>query len=223
MLESKSQSQTIAMVIIGAGGHGVCVMDAARACGFRIRAFIDPACAGRQLCGLPVLGTEPEAWADEPLTYAVAIGDNARRTEIGAGILENRGDGALPPVIHPGSVVSSFSEIGAGSVILQGACVGPNSSLGRLVLLGSCSSVDHDSRLADGASLGPGAILGGNVRVGERSAICIGAVVRHGMSIGMDTVLGANSYLDRELGDGVVAYGSPASVRRQRRRGDRYL
>ena len=41
--------------------------------------------------------------------------------------------------------------------------------------------------------------------------------------IGDDVVIGANSYVNKGVEDGVVAYGSPCKFVRSRKKGDSYL
>ena len=65
--------------------------------------------------------------------------------------------------------------------------------------------------------------LGGNVQVGAATMIGLGANVIHGLVIGAHTVIGAGSTVVGDVGDNVVALGSPARVRRTRSPGDRYL
>ena len=77
--------------------------------------------------------------------------------------------------------------------------------------------------MAAGSSLGPGALTGGTVSIGRATAVAMGAVVRHGLTIGDDSVLGAGAVLTHSLPDRVVAWGSPAEVKRARQPGDRYL
>ena len=102
--------------------------------------------------------------------------------------------------------------------------VGNGSRVGRGVLLGIRSSIDHDGVLGDHASLGPGATTGGTVRIGRATAVGLGASVIHGITIGADTVDRARARSCwHDLPDRVVAYGVPARVARSRQPGEPYL
>jgi carbonic anhydrase/acetyltransferase-like protein (isoleucine patch superfamily) len=106
---------------------------------------------------------------------------------------------------------------------MQNASVGARARLGAGCLINTGAIVEHDNVLGDYVFLGPRAVLGGDCTVGHGAAIGIGAVVRHGMSIGADTVVGGAAYVDKNFGDGVVAYGVPAKVVRRRTADDPYL
>ena len=75
----------------------------------------------------------------------------------------------------------------------------------------------------DFSSLAPGRHTGGNVTIGSRSALLIGAKVKHGIVIGNDTVVGENSYVNDNIGDQKVSYGTPARIVKERGRQEEYL
>jgi acetyltransferase-like isoleucine patch superfamily enzyme len=103
------------------------------------------------------------------------------------------------------------------------ACIGPNSKIGKFCLINTQSSIDHDCVMFDYSSLAPSAVTGGSVAIGPRSAISIGAKIKHGLKIGKDSIVGANSYLNKDLPNNQVAYGTPAKQVRARSIGDLYL
>lgn len=211
------------LLIFGAGGHAVSVASVALSCGYEISGFIDANRAGTTLCGYPVLGGL-DAVAARPLpALAIAVGDNAGRQRVHGELLEAFGPLHFPCLIHASAVVSSFSTVGEGTVLMPGAVVGANTRVGRFCILNTRSSIDHDGTLADFASLAPGAVTGGHVHLGERAAVSIGATVKHGVTIGADSVVGANSYVNRDVPGHHVVYGTPARTVRRRNTGDPYL
>jgi acetyltransferase-like isoleucine patch superfamily enzyme len=106
---------------------------------------------------------------------------------------------------------------------MPNAVVGPNTRVGRFCIVNTSASIDHDAAMADFSSLAPGAVTGGGVSIGRRSAVSMGAVIKHRVRIGDDCVVGAQSYVDKDLPDNVVAYGTPARSVRTRKAGDAYL
>ena len=63
--------------------------------------------------------------------------------------------------------------------------------------------------------LSPGAMVGGEVGVGSYSMIGIGAVVSNRVKIGKESVIGGNSFVNKDIPENVVAYGSPARIIRK--------
>jgi sugar O-acyltransferase (sialic acid O-acetyltransferase NeuD family) len=198
------------LAILGAGGHGKVVADAALLQGCSVIAFFDDDWPRVAATGpWPVSGTLTDLVASGPVGGAVvAIGDNTvrlarQRTLAEAGIF-------LFTVVHPRAAISPFAEIGAGSVIFAGAVVNAFARLGLGCIVNTAATVDHDCVLADGVHLSPGAHLGGGVSVGLRSTIGIGASVKHGVSIGADVMIGAGAAVIDHIPDGMTVVGVPA-------------
>jgi len=211
------------LVIIGAGGHAVSVANVAICAGFEIISFVDSNKAGSKLLNREIIGNINSLLDPFEFEFSIGIGDNYSRSKVFYELIHHFPGMNFPALIHPSAIVSNFSTLDMGVTLMPLSLVGPNVRIGKFCILNSHSSIDHDSSMAEFASLAPGAVLGGAVNVGERSALSIGAIVKHGVQIGRDSVLGANSYLNEDLGERLVAYGSPAKAFKKRNPQDPYL
>lgn len=216
------------VLIFGASGHGKVVCDIARASGVSVLGFIDRALPkGKIVCGFQVLGGNEdlaEIVQNTGCTHGVvAIGDNWLRAQVAHEVLLVLPHFEFRSLVHPQAVLGSDVSMGQGNVIMAGAIVNPSTQIGNHCIINTHASVDHDCALEDFVSIAPGATLGGSVKVGSYSAVGLGANVIHGRSIGTQTVVGAGSLVLHGLGDGLVAYGSPAKIIRKRVPGERYL
>ncbi len=198
------------LFVLGAGGHGKVVAEAAIASGWNeVRLLDDRLPSGQRVGSWFVAGPFPAALDAAPGAAAiVAVGDNAlriqwiERFEL-AGV-DN------PVLISPHAVVSPMARIGAGTVILPGAIVAADARIGRGCILNHACSVDHDCVLGDGVHVSPGARLGGGVQVGARSWIGIGASIRHEIVIGADSIVGAGAAVMAPVADRTTVVGVPA-------------
>ncbi|MFC7436649.1 acetyltransferase [Hydrogenophaga bisanensis] len=211
------------LVVFGAGGHAVSVMNVALSAGYKVKHFIDERKQGSSLFGHNIIGNIAELNDLTAFNYAIAVGDNYLREKIYRELTKISSNLYFPPLIHSSAVISLFCEIGDGVVIMPKAVIGPNCKVGNFCLINTQSSIDHDCEMSDYSSLAPASATGGFVRIGLRSAISIGAVVKHGIRIGDDCVIGANSYLNKDLPNNLIAYGTPARQVRARNIGDPYL
>ena len=211
------------IVIIGAGGHAVSVANVAISAGYKVSYFIDINKKEKKLLGVEILEGLSELKNKSEFYYHIGIGDNALRWRLYEEVKKINPELKFPSLIHKSSVISYLSKIGIGSVIMPNAIVGPNSCVGDFCILNNNSSLDHDSKMFDFSSLAPSSVTGGRVTIGHRSAVSIGSVVKQGIKIDSDTILGANSYLNQNLPNNCIAYGSPAKVIRQRKIGEEYL
>jgi sugar O-acyltransferase (sialic acid O-acetyltransferase NeuD family) len=201
--------------LIGAGGHAKVVADILIASGCPPTAVLDDDPKQATLLGLSVFSTATPPSPDGRVI--VAIGDNYVRERI---TLRYNQFGTA---IHPSAQIGRDVEIGDGSVIMAGAVINPGSRIGRHCIVNTRASVDHDCVLEDFAHVAPGATLGGRVRVGRGTMVSLGASVIHGLVIGEYTVVGAGAIVVRDLPSGVIAYGVPARVVRNRSPDEPYL
>jgi sugar O-acyltransferase (sialic acid O-acetyltransferase NeuD family) len=211
------------LVIIGASGHAISIANVAKSAGFTIKYFVDKSKKGKELLGYSVIGDLAELQHIDKFNFAIGVGDNPSRERIFKELKAEFDSMYFPPLIHQSAVVSFFAEVGDGTVVMPNAVIGPNSKIGMFCLINTQSSLDHDCVMSDFSSLAPAAITGGGVMLGFRSAVCIGAKIKHGIRIGDDSIVGANSYLNKDLANNQVAYGTPAREIRDRNIFDAYL
>ncbi|QKT04810.1 acetyltransferase [Ectothiorhodospiraceae bacterium 2226] len=198
--------------ILGAGGHGKVVADAALAAGMADEiVFYDDRFPTLTTVGAwPVVGRledVPEGGRD---LAVVALGDNALRMRIIQQLAER--DASLARVVHPSAAISRSATLGEGSVVLAQAVVGPDAELGRGCIVNSGATVDHDCRLGEGVHVAPGAHLGGAVVVGRETWIGLGASVIEGLRIGERCLVAAGAAVVHDLPDQSRVGGVPAKA-----------
>jgi sugar O-acyltransferase (sialic acid O-acetyltransferase NeuD family) len=200
------------LLILGAGGHGKVVADAAMASReWQEVAFLDDRTTSLgAVLGLQVLGNIAAlARFTERFSHAVvAVGNSRLRLElIGEA---GRAGYSVAVVVHPRATVSPSAVLGVGTVVMAGAVVNPDVIAGSGVIINTGACVDHDCRLGDGVHVCPGVCLAGDVIVGDRSWIGIGACSRQGVTIGRDVVVGAGATVTSNVIDGLTVVGTPA-------------
>lgn len=201
------------LAILGAGGHGKVVADAAVCAGWNDVVFFDD--------GWPQLN-QVEIWkvvGNTALFMAnldrfdgiiIAIGDNLKRYRMIMDLVKR--NIALKTIIHPSAVVSRLTKIGEGSVVFANAVVNPSTQIGNGVIINTAATVDHDCKLGDGVHLSPGVHLGGGVEVGNLTWIGLGASVRHKIKLGSQVMVGAGAAVVCDVPDNVQVVGVPAKV-----------
>lgn len=189
--------------LYGASGHAKVIIDILKDTNRNIVCIYDDNPRYDTLCGIPVL--EPY---DVSGPLLISIGSNSVRKHI-AGNVDC--DFAMP-AIHPSAILSSSVCLGKGTVVMQGAVVQQDVSIGCHCIINTSSSVDHECRLGDYVHISPHATLCGNVHVEEGAWVGAGATVLPGISIGRWSIIGAGSVVTRDIPENVVVAGNPARI-----------
>lgn len=197
--------------LIGAGGHGLIVLDALISQGWDTKMIVvcddHPLLNGRMVLGcmvsVPVpASSEMAGWVHA----AVGRGDLREALLTRSGRPENR----WLTVCHPRAVVSEFAAIGEGSFVAAMAIVGPCARLGRGVIVNHGAVVDHECIVGDFCHISPNATLGGGVHLGRGVLIGAGANVLPGVRIGDRSVIGAGAAVICDVPEGRKVAGVPA-------------
>ena len=205
------------IIIMGAGGHARVVADVIRLTGaYQIRGFLDSENAerhGETYEGSRILGGAdllPGLLAEGVSHAAVAIGDNEARVRIGAE-LEGLGY-QLPVLVHPAATVANTARLDAGTVVCARAVINPATTVGRLVIINTAATVDHDCVIEDGVHVAPGVHIAGWVKIESGALVGVGAAVRPHITIGQRAVVGAGAAVVGDVEPGATVAGVPARV-----------
>ena len=205
-------SRTTSMVdVYGAGGHAQVVIDVLRSRGIGVRRMYNDRPDNQHPSsrdvepGIRLLG--PGLFPALDLPVVLAVGINGERAELAQML-----DATFAQAIHPTATIAPTARIGEGSVVLHGAIVQANASVGRQVLINTAASVDHDCVVGDYAHISPRVALCGHVQVGEGTHVGAGAVVIPKVRIGRWCRIGAGAVVVRDIPDHCTAVGNPARV-----------
>jgi sugar O-acyltransferase (sialic acid O-acetyltransferase NeuD family) len=195
------------LLIIGAGGHGRVVADAALAqgCWTELRATDrdDRHHDTQLLQGIQIVPM-PEATAT-PCAVHVAIGLAAFR-EAEAKKL------ALPlaTVAHPRATASPYARIGDGSFLGASSVLAPGSRLGTCVIVNHGAVIDHDAQVGDFSHVGALVSVGGFARIGDRVLLGAGAKVLSRVEVGNDVTVEPGAVVSDDILEPGVYAGIPA-------------
>lgn len=203
-----------AVLLLGAGGHGRVVADAARRRQLRLCVTdADPARVRTELLpGVPCCA--PDQAQDWLRAHGaglhVAIGHNATREREALAWAARLGTGGLASIAHPDASVSTDAVLAPACFVAARAVLGPSARLGLGCIVNHGAVVDHEVQVGDFCHVAPLAALGGAVRLGARVLVGAGAVVLPGLSLCDDVVLGAGAVATASITEPGVYVGVPA-------------
>lgn len=200
------------LYILGAGGHGKVVADAALCQGIWDHiVFVDDRYPSLStVMGLEVVSTmsNVDHLAQPDAQAIVAIGDNQTRERLQEQ-LEQRGV-TIATVIHPNATVAKSAQIEPGTMILAAAVINAEAKIGRGVIVNTGAIVEHDCIIGDWTHLCPKVACAGGVQIGSHVWVGMGANIIQNMTIGNLAMVGAGSVVLHSVGNHQQVVGVPA-------------
>ena len=199
------------ILIYGAGGHAKSVMEMLLQNGIHAIAGIvddDHRLAGRQVLGIPVLGTRAL------LPFLAAQGVGLAANGVG-GILDinvrvkvfellQSAGFSFPAIIHPRATVEPSAKIAEGVQVFANAYVGSQVELESRCMVNTNAVVSHDCGIGAYTHIAPGALLAGHVHVGRRSLVGMGVTTAIGIRIGAGVRIGNGAIILADVPDKTI-------------------
>jgi len=193
------------IILQGGGEHARVVLDCMLSQGANVVALFDPKYTGH-LFGVTQRGAyDPDFESDA--VAIIAIGDNAIRKRVA-----EKTKHKFTNTVHSSAFFSRYAVMGVGNMVLQGAIVQAQTTIGNHVIINTGAQIDHDCVVEHYAHLAPGVILCGNVNVGEGAFVGAGATIIPGKRIGAWSIIGAGAVVIDDIPDYAVAVGNPAKI-----------
>jgi sugar O-acyltransferase (sialic acid O-acetyltransferase NeuD family) len=202
------------LLIVGAGGHGRVVADAALLTEqWSSIAFLDDRMdAAQGMDGVPVIGkiVDARCFLNDYQHVLIALGDNKLRIRILDQLLNDGFKGAT--IIHPRASISPGAILETGTVVFAQAAVNYGAHIGKGCIINTGATIDHDCDIGKGVHVSPGVHLAGDVKIGKYSWIGIGASVIGGIHINNDVIVGAGTVVIRNVSAFSKVVGVPGRV-----------
>lgn len=190
------------MYLYGASGHAKVIIDILVAQGDIVEGLFDDNEDIKQLLNYPVLKTNV---IKSPLI--ISIGANKIRKAIAE---KNQCEFGI--AIHPSAVISNYTTIDVGTVVMQNVVIQSSCLIGRHCIINTSASIDHDCVIEDFVHISPNSTLCGNVTIGEGSWIGAGTTIIPGVRIGKWSIIGAGSVVNKDIPDNTLAIGNRCKI-----------
>ena len=202
------------IIVIGGGGHAKVVMSVLKKCRYHVVGYADMWGRGAVL-GVAYLGDDGVlaelAKTHEHCGAIVGVGKiDASSFRIRLQERISALGFAFPVVVSPRAVVNEEVDLGAGTVVFDGAVVNSGTVTGSCCILNTNCTVEHDCRLGENVHIAPAAALSGGVTIGANSMIGTGTVVMQNIVVCAGCLIGAGSAVVRDIEVPGTYAGCPA-------------
>ena len=205
------------MVIAGAGGHSLEVLEVLLKSGFSKNQILfydqSPLKNDQFIAGIKVVSSLEKVKNHFSISndFCLGVGLPAARQNL-CDLLEQAG-GKLKRIIDDSSF---FSHSAMGQFdALPFSFIGPETRIGKGVLINTRAHVHHECQVGDFCDIGPGSMMLGNSEIGKHCRIGAGAVILPGVKLGNGVVVGAGAVVTRDVPDLKTVIGVPAKSIRQ--------
>ena len=172
----------------------------------------DPAMAGRERLGVPVVGPI-DALGNVPRGASEAANLVARATRSRRDVRDRIVSSGVPLVqlVSPDVDVTGVT-LAPDVIVYRNVTLGPEAILedGVCVFMGAV--VGHESRIGAGAVIAPNAVLNARVVLGEGAYVGSNASILPEIHVGDWAIIGAGSAVMHDVPAGATAVGVPAEV-----------
>lgn len=197
------------VVIAGAGGSGLKVVQILEDLGLKPVGFVDddPALWGADFFGYPVLGG-PDAVKGKRVGAVCPIGDPANRKRMVDRL--RACDVEFPSVAHPSAQVSSRAEVGQGNVFSQNVVIQAGATIGDFNTFNIGAMMGPLATVRDFCTVNAVAFIASGSVVNDFCYIGMGAKILQRTVLATGTVVGANAFVNEATKPWSTVVGLPA-------------
>jgi len=201
------------IILVGGGGHAKAWLDVIESDSFwHLKGYLDVKQTLSDTYGLAYLGSDSEAskFVQEAqfLITVGQLGFSPIREKLYNELKKLNAEFAIVKAIN--SIISKKSIIGCGTIVMHGAILQADTSVGENCIINDRVLIEHGSTIGNHCHISTGVIINGEVRIGNGVFIGSGSVLRNGITIGDNCVIGMGSVVTKSISHGLTVFGNPA-------------
>jgi len=175
------------LICLGAGGHARACQHIIEDAGYTILGYLDPRQDRTNLYGIPILGDDDQIpyCLDKCCNYFITVGQ-PRNPHIRHSLflrLYKHDSVEFPTFISLHSTTDPSASIGAGTIVMDMAHVGPDAYIGQQCIINTGAIVEHGCKVGAFTHLCVGTTIAGGTYIGGGCTIGANAVIREGLIV----------------------------------------
>ena len=163
--------------------------------------------------GIPILGTiDLSKYSVKDYDVFVALGDNYKRASIIEKAISLGFE--IATLIHSSAVISKFSNIDFGTVIMPLVAINSNVVIGRGTIVNTGAVIEHDSIIGNYSHVSPNATINGSCIIEDYTWIGSSSTVIQGIKISKNIIIGADTLILKNIVDSGTYISVKGSLKR---------
>ena len=197
------------LILIGNGGHcKSCIEIVESTNKYKIRGIIvHPNDSSKNFMNYKVLGNDNDinrCFRKNDLAL-ICIGQiKSPEKRINIFNLLNKNKIPLTTIKSKYSIISRYSNIGYGSIVMHKVIINAASEIGQNCILNTNSLIEHDVTIGDHCHISTGVIINGGVNIGDCSFIGSGCIIKEGVKIGKRVIISAGQRVMEDIPSGSI-------------------
>jgi len=192
------------LILVGGGGHCISCIDVIETTGkYEIYGILDvEKKSGQKVLDYAIIGTDADIdrYASDGFCFLVTAGHiKTSETREKLYRLIKKANGILETIIARSAIVSKYSFIGEGSIVMHNAIVNAEALLGVNCIVNSNALIEHQVRIGNHVHVSTMAAINGNCIIGERIFIGSNSVINQGVRIVDNVVLGSGTVVNKDI------------------------
>ena len=203
------------LILVGGGGHCKSCIDVIEAEGkYQIEGILDlPEKLGKKILKYKIIGNDNDIpkFAKQGFSFLITVGhlgDSNLRIKLFEEIKKTGEE--LPIIVSPSAIVSKYSTIQEGTIVMHQAIVNADTKIGENCIINNKALIEHDVEIENNTHISTGAIVNGACKVGENVLVGSSSVIKQLIHVKENTIIGAGSVVVKDITEPGVYVGSPA-------------
>ncbi|SEL00143.1 sugar O-acyltransferase, sialic acid O-acetyltransferase NeuD family [Chitinophaga rupis] len=202
------------LILIGGGGHcKSCIDTIVSVKEFEIAGILDiKEKVGESILGFKIIGTDEDLhrFPANDYYFLITIGQ-IQNAGLRKGIYEKLKSTKcrLATIISASAIVSKYSTVGEGTVVLHGAKINAASNIGENCIINTNANIEHDCKIGRHVHISTNVVVNGGCVVYDECFIGSNSVLINGITVAASSVIGAGAVVNRTLIEPGVYVGNP--------------
>jgi sugar O-acyltransferase (sialic acid O-acetyltransferase NeuD family) len=200
------------IMIIGAGGHALEVLDLLQRKGFKNLSVY-----GEQIRSSAIREAFPTYTNLDEITpklssepyFCLGLGNSEFRHRLFNFLTE--AGGIYFPLLGENTIISLSAKL-AEVDVMDKCYLGPQTTVGRGTLINVGAQLHHEVKIGSFSVINPSAVLLGACQIGDFCSIGANATVLPGIKIGNNVTIGAGAVINKDIPDHVTVVGVPGRI-----------